>query len=122
MYFVHYVFLKDAAHMKIHIPKPHLGFIFLNVCNPMGTQTLLRQNSCKDCMKCRLLGEQQHGNKENKKCLTIPVFCNTAELQESGLCCHEVYLEMNESTIFEVANKVFSENTFVEQIVHVHKI
>lgn len=50
------------------------------------------------------------------------MFCNTAELQESGLCCHEMYLEMNESTQFEVANKVFSENTFMEQIVHFRKI
>lgn len=36
-----------------------------------------------------------------------------------GLCRREVHLQMSESTVFELANKIFSENTPMEQIVYV---
>lgn len=94
--------LKDNPHTYFLVL--YFLIVFVIQCTH---KTSLRKKSHKDCIRC--WGREGNGKKKSipQACVTPPC-CG-----ESGLCYNEVHLWMGDGTTFEVANKLFSENTFM---------
>lgn len=84
----------------------------------MDTQNFTEETSCENCIKCWQV-RGHHGNGKKSEVI-VQLLCNNSVSQKSGVCCNEIHLQM--STVLEVANRIFSENTFMEQIVYVQEM